>query len=146
MGAGGLGPADARLLGARSWATTASWPRSTRPQFKAAVEQAKSASQAGAEFKTDFDAAKGEWKTKYDEGKSLVVDTADRGMWPEFLKTISEHLPDPVRDYKLDPNNPTDQHKLDKLRVHIDAIKPVWRTDVAAEWFDAALERRRSRT
>ncbi len=106
------------------------------PQFTSAVESANNASKTGAQYKSALDAAKGAWQTKNTEGQKLVGSAADRGMWPEFLKTISYHFPDPVRDYKLDPNKPEDQHNLDILRVHIDAIKPVWRTDVAKEWFD----------
>ena len=41
-----------------------------------------------------------------------------------------------MAEYKLNPDDPADQETLEKLRVHIDLIKPVWRTDVAAEWFD----------
>ena len=107
-------------------------------QFKVAVEQAKSTSKRGAGFKSDYDKAKGDWNAKNDEGKALVGNAADRGMWPEFLKTLSAAFPDPVRDFKLDPSKPRDQPKLDKLRIHIDAIKPAWRENVADEWFSAA--------
>ena len=57
-------------------------------------------------------------------------------MWPQFLKVISQYFPDPEREYGLDPDAPEDQDELEKLRVHIDAIKPVWRTDLNAEWFE----------
>ena len=60
----------------------------------------------------------------------LITDPSDRGMWPQFLKVISRYFPDPEREYHLDPDNPEDQDELEKLRVHIDAIKPVWRTDL----------------
>src|SRR4051794_4393555 len=103
--------------------------------FHQAVTQAKGVSTRGAQFKSEFEGAKGEWNTRYAEGKSLVIDTADRGKWPEFLQQLNKFMPDPVRDYKLDPNKASDQPKLDKLRVHIDAIKPAWRNDVAADWF-----------
>ena len=109
----------------------------SRPEFKAAVDQADQASKAGAQFKSEFESAKQEWEAKLAEGKSLVVENTERAVWPNFLKTINDHLPDPIRDFKLDPKLPSDQPKLDKLRVHIDAIKPVWRSDVATEWFDA---------
>ena len=107
------------------------------PEFKAAVDQAEQASKTGAQFKSEFESAKQEWEAKLAEGKSLVVDNTERAIWPNFLKTINDHLPDPIRDFKLDPKLPSDQPKLDQLRVHIDAIKPVWRSDVAAEWFDS---------
>ena len=108
------------------------------PQFKTAVDLAKNTSTRGAAFKTDFDNAKREWHAKDDEGKALVGNAADRGMWPEFLKTLSAAFPDPVRDFKLDSVKPQDQPKLHKLRIHIDAIKPAWRENVAEEWFNAA--------
>jgi type IV pilus assembly protein PilM len=41
-----------------------------------------------------------------------------------------------VREYGLDADAPENQNDLEKLRVHIDAIKPVWRTDLNADWFE----------
>ena len=108
----------------------------TTPQFKAAVEQANNVSKRGATLKAEFDKAKGEWQAKYEEGKVLITDPSDRGMWPQFLKVISQYFPDPEREYHLDPDNPEDQDELEKLRVHIDAIKPVWRTDLNKDWFE----------
>jgi len=108
----------------------------TTPQFKSAVDQAKSVSKRGSDLVSAFDKAKGEWEGKYAEGKALITDPADRAMWPQFLKVLSAYFPDPVRDYRLDPDAPEDQDELEKLRVHIDAIKPVWRTDLNAEWFE----------
>ena len=49
---------------------------------------------------------------------------------------ISAYFPNPEKEYRLDADDPADQDTLEKLRVHIDAIKPVWRTDLKAEWFD----------
>ncbi len=54
----------------------------------------------------------------------------------QFLKLISGYFPDPVVDYGLDPNLAENQNTIEKLRVHIDAIKPVWRNDLKTEWFD----------
>ena len=106
--------------------------------FKQAVVAAKAATDKGARFKTDFEAAKGEWNKKFAEGKELVADTSERARWPLFLRTINAHLPNPIAPpWKLDPNKPADQPKLDRLRIHIDAIKPVWRADVNADWFTA---------
>jgi type IV pilus assembly protein PilM len=105
-------------------------------QFKQAVEQAKGVSKRGADLKTAFDKAKGDWQGKYDEGKALIVDPTDRALWPKFLKTLSAFFPDPVAEYKLDPDEPSVRDELEKLRVHIDAIKPVWRTDLKTGWFD----------
>jgi type IV pilus assembly protein PilM len=107
------------------------------PQFKAAVEQANSVTKRGTTIKTAFESAKTEWKGKFDEGKSLIVDPTNRGLWPSFLKTVSGFFPDPVTEYKLNPDDPANQETLEKLRVHIDLIKPVWRTDVAEGWFNA---------
>src|SRR4051812_8591587 len=107
------------------------------PQFKSAVDQAKSVSKRGAEIKSAYEKAKGEWNAKYGEGKALIVDPSNRAMWPAFLKTVSGYFPDPIAEYKLDPDDPASQNTLEKLRVHIDLIKPVWRTDVAVDWFDS---------
>ena len=107
------------------------------PRFQTAVDQARQVAATGSRYKSEFDAAKNEWRAKYDEGRSLVGDAAERARWPEFLKTINAHIFDPVQPYHLDPNKPADQWKLDRLRVHIDAIKPVWRNDLAADWFNS---------
>lgn len=106
------------------------------PQFKEAVDKANSVTKRGTEIKTALEAAKGKWKDKYDEGEALIIDPTYRALWPSFLKTISGFWPDPVAEYKLNPDDPANQKTLEKLRVHIDLIKPVWRTDVAAGWFD----------
>ncbi len=106
------------------------------PKFKAAVEQAKSVTARGTAIKTALDASKTAWKDKYDEGEALIIDPTYRALWPSFLKTLSGFWPDPVAEYKLNPDDPANQETLEKLRVHIDLIKPVWRTDVAAGWFD----------
>jgi type IV pilus assembly protein PilM len=106
------------------------------PQFTAAVDQAKSVSKRGAEIKSGFEAAKTAWEEKNAEGKALIIDPTDRALWPGFLSTVSGFFPDPIAEYQLDPDDPANQDTLEKLRVHIDLIKPVWRTDVKTEWFD----------
>ncbi|WP_406699822.1 type IV pilus assembly protein PilM [Singulisphaera sp. Ch08] len=116
----------------------------TQP-FDEAVKQAQNTTNKGSGFASEFEAAKTEWKTKFDEGDKLVAGTTDRAKWPDFLKILNEHLPDPVRDYKLDPNKPADQLRLDHLRVHIDAIKPAWREDLDTEWFNAPPPKELSR-
>ncbi len=107
-------------------------------EFTIATEEANRVSKQGAAYQSAYDTAKGTWTGKDAEGKTLIGNAGERGMWPSFLKTLSGYFPDPVTEYKLDPTKPTDQPKLEKLRVHIDALKPVWREDVAAEWFSAS--------
>ncbi|MFO0910007.1 MAG: type IV pilus assembly protein PilM [Isosphaeraceae bacterium] len=106
------------------------------PAFKTAVDKAKDVSKRGADYKSQFESAKGEWQAKFGEGQSLIGNAANRGMWPEFLKTLNAYLPDPVRDYKLDPTKPADAPRIDRLRVHVDAIKPVYSKDLATDWFN----------
>lgn len=108
----------------------------TTPQFKSAVERANSVSARGNQYKTDYESAKSSWTAKNDEGNSLIIDQTNRALWPQFLKILGNYFPDPVRDYGLNENDPKDQAVIEKLQVHIDAIKPVYRTDLAAEWFD----------
>ncbi len=106
------------------------------PQFKSAVERATSVTKRGTGYKTAYEAAKGEWTAENEKGKALIIDPTNRALWPQFLQTISGFFPDPVREYKLNEDNPKDQPTIWKLRVHIDAIKPVYRTDLAGEWLD----------
>ncbi len=40
----------------------------------------------------------------------------------------------------LDANDPDNQLLIDKLRVHVDRIRPVYRKDVKTEWFDTLPE------
>ncbi len=108
----------------------------TTPQFKSAVDEANGVSKDGADLKSQFEKAKGEWDTEYAQGKALVADPSDRARWPQFLKVISQYFPDPEREYSLDADAAENQNDLEKLRVHIDAIKPVWRNDLKVDWFD----------
>ena len=48
------------------------------PQFKAAVEQANTVTKRATAIKTALDAAKTQWKDKYEEGKALIVDPTNR--------------------------------------------------------------------
>ena len=109
------------------------------PQFATAVAQAKTVTKKGTDIKTALEAAKNAWQGKYDEGASLIVDPTYRALWPSFLKTISGFIYDPLTDpqYKFNPDDPVTQETLEKLRVHIDLIKPVWRNDVAEAWFNS---------
>jgi type IV pilus assembly protein PilM len=106
-----------------------------KPQFKSAVEQAKSVTKKGTEIKTAFEKAKSEWEGEFAVGKALIVDPSNRGMWPGFLKTVSGFFPEPVAESKLNPDDPANQDTLEKLRVHIDLIRTTYRQDAAAEWF-----------
>jgi type IV pilus assembly protein PilM len=109
----------------------------TTPQFKSAVDRANGVTARGEQFKKDYETAKGAWTAKNEEGKSLLIEPTNRALWPKFLQVISRYFPDPVRDYEgLNEDDPKDQPTIAKLRVHIDAIKPVYRTDLATEWFD----------
>jgi type IV pilus assembly protein PilM len=107
-----------------------------RPQFRSAVEQAKSVTDKGRKIKADFDKAKSDWEGEFAVGKALIVDPSNRGMWPAFFKTISGFFPNPVAELKLNPDDPANSETLEKLRVHIDWIRPTYRKDVATEWFD----------
>ena len=111
------------------------WAKVNDPILQSAAKQAKDVAEKGAGFRTDFETAKTEWQGQKDVGDALVVDTSEQARWPAFLSTLSRFLPNMGRDFGLNPNNPKDQPKLDKLRVHIDAIKPVYRADLNTEWF-----------
>ena len=113
------------------------------PEFKVAVEKAKSVSTRGAGFITAYEAAKGEFAAKLAEGKALVSDETSRATWPKFLKVINDHMPDPAAEYHLDPKIPMDVKILDRLRVHVDKIKPVLPDPTSnTEWFSTNIERK----
>jgi type IV pilus assembly protein PilM len=112
------------------------WAKVVNPEFKSAVDQTNGVIKQGQGYASQYGSAKAEFETKLKEGKSLIVSNEQRAVWPKFFKLINDHLPDPVTEYKLDPNNPNHIKILDKLRVHIDRIKPVYRKDVALEWFN----------
>ncbi len=104
-------------------------------EFSDAVSAATNASTTGKKLKTDFDAAKGQFDQAKQKGQNLVNQEASGTGWPLLLKVISETLPDPAREFKLDPNDPKNYDFLSKLNVHVDMIIPAWRADVDAGWF-----------
>ncbi len=106
------------------------------PEFKGAVDKAKSVANTGSGYQNSYNTVKTEYETKLKEGKALIIPDDQRATWPKFLQLVNDHLPDPASEYHLNPLNPNDVKVLDKLRVHIDRIKPVYRTDVAAGWFN----------
>ncbi len=116
-------------------------------EFKSAVDKANGASKRGGQYKSDFDAAKGDYDSKLVEGNALIINDADRAKWPGFLKLINAYLPDPINKYKdafhpgpLDPKNSGDIPIIEKTVVHIDRISPVYVADVATGWFDQIPE------
>ncbi len=113
----------------RAYATVVNEP------FKAAIEQTKSVVTQGSGYNAEYATAKSEFEAKLKEGKSLVISDEQRAAWPKFLQLVSAHIYDPAAEYKLDPKIPKDIKLLDKLRVHVDAIRPVYRLDVAADWY-----------
>ena len=108
----------------------------TTPQFKDAVIQANSVTKRGTAIKDRPRRGPRTSGRTSSTMVALIIDPTYRAIWPSFLKTISGFWPDPVAEYKLNPDDPANQATLEKLRVHIDLIKPVWRTDVAAGWVD----------
>ena len=111
----------------------------TTPQFKAAVDQAKTVQQAGRGLKAAFDKAKGEWEGKYAEGKALIIDPSDRAMWPQFLKMISAYFPDPeygnTGSIPMLPKSRTSSRSCGSTSTRSSRSGG---TDLNAEWFDAA--------
>jgi type IV pilus assembly protein PilM len=108
------------------------------PEFKGAVDKVKSVSTQGNGFASSYNSVKSEFEAKLKEGKALIIPDDQRAAWPKFLQVLNNTLPDPAAEYNLNPANPNDVKVLDKLRVHIDRIKPVYRTDVVASWFKDA--------
>ncbi|HEV3164263.1 MAG TPA: type IV pilus assembly protein PilM [Isosphaeraceae bacterium] len=113
------------------------WAKVNNPALQDATKEADRVSGDGGRFKTEFEAAKQVWTDEKSVGDRLVVNTSEQSRWPAFLQILNAYLPNPSRDHNLDPNNTSTKTLLDKLRVHVDAIKPVWRNDVGADWFNS---------
>ena len=121
----------------------------TTPQFKEAVNGQERDGQ-GAALKATTRTAKGDWRPS--TRRPGADHRPDRsGKWPQFSRRSAPTCPTRPR-LRARPRRAGRPAKLEKLRVHIDAIKPVWRKDIKAEWFtssprlqeaDAPVERRR---
>lgn len=115
------------------------WAKVYRPEFDEAVQNADQTTKEGTQYQTEFESAKTAFNSTLAEGTALVPDTSMQTFWPTFLKTINSALPDPIavaRALKLDPEAPDTQPVIDKIRVHVDAIHPVYMTDVKTGWYD----------
>ncbi len=113
------------------------------PDYNAAISQAKSAKAEGDKLKSGFDSAKGQFQTTKDDGEALIPVGDGPNSMADFLKTLQEYLVfdptidprDPTGQTKLDPDVPDQRRIIDRLRVHIDAIRPVWESDLG-KWYD----------
>ncbi len=110
--------------------------KAVNPAMTEAVGRAKSVAQQGASQTSAFDAAKSEFSAKKTEGEALVAETSELASWPALLTALNAALPNPTRELQLDPSVPANQEILRDLRVHIDAVVPRYRADLALEWFD----------
>ena len=111
-------------------------------EFKGAVGSAKSSATAGTASKAKFAAAKSAWDTTLSQGNALIPDPNPPLNFPEMIRQVELALPDPtihpVDGRHLDPETLADRFIIDKNRVHIDAIKPVWVADLAKWYADLA--------
>ena len=129
-------------LSALFFSDYAAFAKVSTNEFKTAVDKAKGATTRGAGYKSAFDAAKTAWEGEYKQGTELIINEADRAKWPAFLQLLNSYIPDPLQRWdspnhpgKLDPKNPADVPIIERLRVHIDQIKPVYVNDTNADWF-----------
>ncbi len=110
--------------------------------FSSAVAEAKNASTAGAGFKQKFDKSKADWTRTLDEGKSLLPEQTSAANMAEMLQQINLAMPDPtvhpVTGKKLNPEVLSDRSIMDRNRVHIDVIRPVWVADLSKWYTDLA--------
>ncbi len=113
-----------------------SWAKATNTEFATAVNAAKTAADNGDRLKTDFDASKSKFDAELARGKSLVDDSADAIDYAALLQLISSALPAPARELKKDADDPKNFDFLSRLKVHIDGVFPVYRTDLESGWFN----------
>ncbi len=111
----------------------------SKPEFENAVQQANTVSDRAESFKREYDTDLSTFQTKKSEGESLVAIGPQGASFPQLFKVLNEAIYDPSVDREfqnLDPNEKADAELLEKLRVHIDGIRPVWKNDLATEWFN----------
>jgi type IV pilus assembly protein PilM len=111
--------------------------------FKSAVTSAKSATTRGTGYKTEFATAKDQFTAKVNEGKGLVGEATPGAGWPKFFQVLNETLPNPAKRLIAEggnPSTPANTVLLALQRVHIDAVKPVWRENLGTEWFDTDVQ------
>ena len=112
----------------------------TKP-LEAPAKDAKSVADEGNKYQTDFDTAKSEFTKIKGGGETLVDDSGDNDSWPALLQTALGALPNPAKelaesDPDFDPAAPINAPIIGMLRVHVDKLVPVYREDLATEWFD----------
>jgi type IV pilus assembly protein PilM len=112
----------------------------TRPLEEPAKAAQQVADQANKHI-SDFTAAKAAFTSLKGSGETLVADTPETASWPALLQTVMATLPNPAQELKdkipdFDPTVPTNIPLVGMLRVHVDKILPVYRSDVKTEWFD----------
>ncbi len=110
-----------------------------QPGFDSAVASAKSVTSRASGYESDYSTQKSQFLNKKTEGENLVVTNTGQSTWPQVSVLLSQAIPDQAEVYGLDPDEPEHQLILANLRIHIDAIIPVYVPDLRAQWFDSQL-------
>jgi type IV pilus assembly protein PilM len=109
------------------------------PDFESAVAQAKQVKSTGDNFKSKYEADKGQFTTLKTKGETLVETNPDGADFKLLFQILSNAIYDPRDDARnfadVDFDSPEGRRQLELHRVHIDAIRPVYKTDLA-EWFN----------
>ncbi|RUL86841.1 type IV pilus assembly protein PilM [Tautonia sociabilis] len=108
------------------------------PDFESAVAQAKQVKSTGDGFKSSYEADKGQFNTLKSRGETLAETSADGADFKSLFQILSTFIYDPREDPRfkdVDFDSPEGRRLLDLQRVHIDAIRPVFKLDLA-EWFN----------
>ncbi|WP_152051684.1 type IV pilus assembly protein PilM [Tautonia marina] len=110
--------------------------------FKEAVDRAKSVKSTGDSFKSKYDADLGQFNTLKTKGETLVETSPDGADFKSLFQILSAATYDPRDDPRfqnVDFENPENRRQLELQRVHIDAIRPVYKDDLA-QWFESSPE------
>ncbi|WP_169976144.1 type IV pilus assembly protein PilM [Tautonia rosea] len=111
-------------------------------EFAEAVSRAKSVKSNGDSFKSKYDTDLGQFNTLKTKGETLVETSPDGADFKSLFQILSAATYDPRDDARfkdVDFENPENRRQLELQRVHIDAIRPVYKSDLA-QWFDNTQE------
>ena len=113
------------------------------PDFESAVAQAKQVKSTGDSFKSKYEADKGQFNTLKEKGETLVETNPGGADFKSLFQVLSNAVYDPREDARrfaqVDFDSPEGRRQLELHRVHIDAIRPVYKSDLA-EWFNNTVE------
>ena len=110
--------------------------------FADAVNKATQAKKTGDNFKSQYESDKSSFETTKSKGETLVETNPGGADFKSLFQVLSNAIYDPSTDKRFadaDIQDPDVRRQFELDRVYIDAIRPVYKADLAA-WFADTTE------